>query len=51
MSAGICLIAVLRGGSSRLVVNLANGVDEGFRLVKLDVLRAVMGEDLFCIRR
>jgi hypothetical protein len=37
--------------SSCLVIHFADGVDQGRRLVELDVFRAVAGEDLFSVRR
>jgi hypothetical protein len=38
-------------GSFCLVIHLADSVDQGIRFVKLDVLRAIVGEDLFRVRR
>ena len=34
-----------------LVIHFADGVDHSLRLVELDVLRAIVGEDLFRVRR
>ncbi len=45
------LLVAARYGSSCLVIHFADGVDQGLRLVKLDVLRAIVGEDLFRVRR
>jgi hypothetical protein len=34
-----------------LVIHFTDGVDQGLRLIKLDVFRAIVGEDLFRIGR
>src|SRR5437763_12979722 len=38
-------------GPSRSVIDFADGVDHDFRLVELDVFRAIVREDLFGVGR
>ena len=44
-------VTVRRNGSTSLLIHFADGVDQGLRLVELDVFRAIVGEDLFGVRR